>query len=65
MSFHTPAHKQLSGDKTLADYIERKTPEKKLAFDDWWKVNSPYAPGTEIAIRNLCEASWQAAQANK
>lgn len=63
---HAPAHKQRSGDQTLADYIERKTPEKKLTFDEWWaspagQALSPWGAKSDFDTFKLV---WQSAQAN-
>lgn len=68
----TPAHKQTDPAKaagqikTLGDYIKQKTANdpKKPTFEEWWKLNTPYATGTEIKIFELCKAAWDASRAN-
>jgi len=61
MSFHTPAHKQKQGDQTLADYIERKAPEKKLTFDGWLD-RELLTDHKEVMLLRRC---WDDAQRNK
>jgi hypothetical protein len=59
-------------DKTLSDYIQRKTrqeafnsvqQERKLSFDEWWKtqVFAGFKDDPVEYLRNV----WKAAQENK
>lgn len=54
----------MNKDQTLGDYIERKTPEKKLTFDEWWALKSKYPRYAHVEM-DVAEAIWNDAQENK
>jgi hypothetical protein len=72
MSFH----KSLLGrgeDRTLGDYIQRKTKqdafdtvvtEQKLSFKSWWESVGVWSFGNYMEVQQA-ESIWNAAQENK
>lgn len=74
-TINPPGQVQIKEDKTLKDYIERKTaePKKKLTFDEWWNQRTgdsawwaQFEDETgEFSDFAFAEFVWTAAQENK
>lgn len=55
-------------DKTLGDYIARKSDEpvkKKMSFDEWWFENLPGLPDNKEEFKFALHVAWFAGQENK